>query len=460
MRLLPSGANSRPPGADGAGSLLSTYRIFGLDVPHLSRGTLLRNDNIPNESWNKSLLVQGQVQRRAVYLTKVALGLTAWKRRDFYAAIERFTDALANTPSDEASSSRAALFLYRGLSFAQQGKFAEATADYKAVLDLDGTQIVAMREMGNAYHAQSLFDKAIQSFTDCIARDQHDALAFDGRGLAYLRRGTADESQRDEASRRRDLADAKTDIEQAIDIDPKLAAAYNHRGLLSFAQGPPESALPDLIKAVTLDPKYTDAFNHLGRVYTTLKKYDEAILAYTKAKEVATPPVATVADAGRGTAFLAKQEYALAIADFTTVLNCRPTATQLCDASPVAILEARASAYDRSKRYDDAVADFAQALWREKEPRQIALLRYNIGHVLNEKRDTAEAFSNLSQALVLDPNLDVAYYERADVRKQQMDITGAMTDLEQFLKLTTDNNARVAANYRLNELKKISTSAK
>jgi tetratricopeptide (TPR) repeat protein len=445
----------KAPTPSSAGGLVSSYRIFGIDVPHLSQGTLFRDDNILEKDWSTGLSIQGAV-KKAVYLTKVALALAAWKRADFDTAISRLSDALEGpAPSGVDSIGQAAVYLYRARSLAQRKRFGEAIEDYKKALALNTSQTAALREEGSVYFAQNRFTEAIQSFTDCIARDPHDAVAFDGRGLAYLRRGVTRKAEEQDA-RRADLVAAKADIGKAINLNPNLWSAYNHRGQLHLAEDDKVSALADLESATSQCD--ADAYVNLGNVLMSLTHYPEAVKAYTRAKKCETPH-GTGADVARAAAYAANQDYEKAIVDLTKVLACRPSKDQICDSSQVSIYESRADAYDHLKHFDEAIADLAQAVLRESDSARLARLHYNAGHVFNEKGDLQAALANLSQALTLPPGsaaeVEIAaltYYERADVQTRRGDKDHAIADLQDCLRLTTDETTRNSAKHRLDQL--------
>jgi tetratricopeptide (TPR) repeat protein len=69
------------------------------------------------------------------------------------------------------------------------------------------------------------------------------------RAIAYAIRGTAH-------WRQRDFDDAIADENEAIKINPNLAAAYATRGAAYGSKGDDDQALADDSKAIELDPNY------------------------------------------------------------------------------------------------------------------------------------------------------------------------------------------------------------
>jgi tetratricopeptide (TPR) repeat protein len=456
----------------GAGNLVSGYYVnadlMGLtkdDSVGLTKGVLINRDSIAEVDW-KNFSTQNDVTNKAVYLTKVVLGLAASKRMDYEAAIARLSDALAYVPSDDERLVSATIHLFRGRAYAQRARFAEAIQDYKSVIASGSRRAVAYQEMGTAYFAQGLFDDAIKCFGLCIAQNQRAtlALAFDSRGLAYLRRATAAEVHSGAASKDRDLASAETDFAKAIEIDSRFAPACDHHGQLNLARGLEENALEDFKAAIKIDPKYTEALENWGKALARLKKPHEAIHAYTMANQSTANGLDTVALTQRGNLHYLVGEFLLAIADFTTVLNCQPRPEQRCDSSKVALYEARGLAYGKIKQFDEALSDFGQALLREDNREDInadlANLYYNAGGLLKEKEEMQPALWNLSKAIDLNTKLAQAYYDRADLYKRKGDVNKAIEDLQRFLSLTTDEATKGPVSEQLEDLIKTANKSR
>ena len=74
--------------------------------------------------------------------------------------------------------------------------------------------------------------------------------------------------------------------DEAINLDPKLASAWNNKGNVSLSQGKYDEAIQAYDKAIKLDPKLAPAWNNKGNALYKQGKYDEAIQAYDKAIEM------------------------------------------------------------------------------------------------------------------------------------------------------------------------------
>jgi tetratricopeptide (TPR) repeat protein len=99
-----------------------------------------------------------------------------------------------------------------------------------------------------------------------------DSGEFEGNELAgiYLNRGLRYDYMGD-------YDNALDDYDEAIQIDPNFAKAFNNRGGVYFKKKEHDRAIADYDEAIRLDPNYANAF--LGRcaVYDAKADYDRAI---------------------------------------------------------------------------------------------------------------------------------------------------------------------------------------
>jgi eukaryotic-like serine/threonine-protein kinase len=134
------------------------------------------------------------------------------------------------------------------------------------------------------------------------------ANAWNNRGVAYGKLGQHHK--------------AVADFSQAIDLDPKLAMAWSNRGLAYLSLGQPAKAIADCSQAIELDPKLANAWSNRGLAYLSLGQYDKAIANYSTAIEL--DPKLANAWGGRGFAYLSLGQYDKAVADYETALKLAP----------------------------------------------------------------------------------------------------------------------------------------
>jgi tetratricopeptide (TPR) repeat protein len=92
------------------------------------------------------------------------------------------------------------------------------------------------------------------------------------RGIAYGKLGN--------------YAQAISDFDRAIEINPKYADAYNGRGVAYGERGNYRQAISDFDRTIEIDPEYADAYNNRGATYGKLGAQRQAISDYDRAIEV------------------------------------------------------------------------------------------------------------------------------------------------------------------------------
>ncbi len=104
--------------------------------------------------------------------------------------------------------------------------------------------------------------KAIKYWNHAIRNEQHKAVAYGNRGLAY-----------------HDLKQyrmAIQDFNRAIELDPDYATAYNNRGNSHYELNEYQQALNDYNKSLKLKPKYAKAHLNRGLVFYQMDKNGQA----------------------------------------------------------------------------------------------------------------------------------------------------------------------------------------
>ena len=113
---------------------------------------------------------------------------------------------------------------------------------------------------------------------------------------------------------------AIADYNQAIQLNPKYAEAYNNRGNVYYNQGKYDLAIADYNESIRLNnPKLWLPYNNRGIVYDDQGKYDLAIADYNQAIQL--NPKLAHAYYGRGLTYKAKRNIEKAISDFEKAAN-------------------------------------------------------------------------------------------------------------------------------------------
>ncbi len=118
------------------------------------------------------------------------------------------------------------------------------------------------------------------------------------------------------------LRQAIAQFDQALQIDPKLAAALYNRGHTYLRMGRLDEALRDLDASLLIEPKLVHALVARGDVWQKRGDTGRALAEYDAAHRLA-PQNPTVL-ACRGFTWLKKQDYERALADFDRALELNP----------------------------------------------------------------------------------------------------------------------------------------
>ena len=157
-----------------------------------------------------------------------------------------------------------------GLRLMAATRYEEAALNFSRVLDLRPDFVDAYRMRGRVYMAEYSPEGAIQDFTKVLQFDPNDASTLVERGLAYLDLDKPD------------YPAAIADANRAIRVSPRLARAYNLRGVAERAGGDASEALADFAQAIRLQPSLEN-FLQRGSTYQILNRHDLAIADFTSA---------------------------------------------------------------------------------------------------------------------------------------------------------------------------------
>ena len=197
-------------------------------------------------------------------------GRKAIEYRDFDAAIEHFTACIDQRHLPEGK--RVSSFIYRGISYHEQGRDTLAIQDYTSAIKLNRDYAVAYNNRGIAYKSQGKLDLAIQDYTKAIRLDPSSAKAYNYRGNYYQESGEEDL--------------AIQDYSRAIKRDKKYVDAYMNRGWIYLSQGRNDLAIQDYNRVIDLDPQYAAAHFHRGMGYEGKGQIETARRDYGRAGEL------------------------------------------------------------------------------------------------------------------------------------------------------------------------------
>jgi len=137
---------------------------------------------------------------------------------------------------------------------------------------------------------------------------------------------------------------------KALELNPKLAAAYENRGLLYYFQEKYDEAISDYREYIAISAPKAEAFRMLGLGYLKIGFYEDAISSSSDAIKL--DPELAAAYANRAEAHRLCEKYEEAIRDSTKAIKLGKDPTIRGDA-----YRTRAKVYRKIGRFDLAVAD-------------------------------------------------------------------------------------------------------
>ena len=192
------------------------------------------------------------------------------------------------------------------------------------------------------------YQKAIEHFTNAIDNaiqlDEGLAVAYDGRGSAYLSIGELD-NFKDEFEK------AIADFTKAIKHKSDYPDAYNNRGCAYFAKGELENAIADFSRAIELMPGFLEAYHYRGLAYFLKGNFDDAVVDLNEVIHL--NPDDAVAYHRRGIIYLRKGDFDTAIINLDKAIKINP--------NDDLVYYSRGEAWLHLKEWDKAKVDLTAA---------------------------------------------------------------------------------------------------
>jgi tetratricopeptide (TPR) repeat protein len=183
------------------------------------------------------------------------------------------------------------------------------------------------------------YNKALDYFTGRIRSDPKDAYAHAARAAARMGKGKNEDK-------------ALADLDEAIRLDPHLAAAFEQRGYIAYGNKVYDKSLADLNEAIRLDPRIRWPYHVRGWIWYRKKDYDKALADYEEALRI--DPAEAVFYRDRGNVALMRKQYDRALADYSK-------ATHLNATYSVPFLQ-RGKVWVQMKQWGKALADFNEVV--------------------------------------------------------------------------------------------------
>ncbi|MDP9160319.1 MAG: tetratricopeptide repeat protein [Acidobacteriota bacterium] len=163
------------------------------------------------------------------------------------------------------------------LDYVLLGDYADADKWFTKSLQGDPKDSQAWYYLGRTKYNESKLEDAVGAFRQCLKLEPKNVKAEDNLGLSYEGLGRTEEG----------ITAYKTAIAwQAQSLD-KTSGPFIDLGALLMKQNRSEEALPYLQQAVEVSPKDARAYEYLGKAYSDLNQMEEAQKQLEKAVTIA-----------------------------------------------------------------------------------------------------------------------------------------------------------------------------
>ncbi len=251
----------------------------------------------------------------------------------------------------------------------------------------------------------------------------------------------------DLAYQRQEFAEAITDYDEAIHLDPDDAQTYYQRGLAKASQGQYELAVTDYDEAINRLPEDNAEFHQTrGNANYTLKRYSAAINDYNEAIRIFPNDINSYYRRGRTNAEL--NQHAAAITDYDEAIRLLPNHTEFH--------RWRGFSKYELKQYQHAINDYNEAIRINSGDGKAHYLR---GLASFELKQYEAAISDFDKAVSLkhiigeNPHPAYIYYWRACAKKELGRLEEAITDCQTAFPLAmqvADDDPQLA--HKINDL--------
>jgi tetratricopeptide (TPR) repeat protein len=162
----------------------------------------------------------------------------------------------------------------------------EAIQEAERAIELDPQSVDAFRNLGYIWNSQGFYEVSNEYYYKALEINPRLSYLYVGVALNYRALVAYHASRYEWAAAEASYQAAIETLEQAIEVDPQSAAAYDELGWLYYNNDQDAQAQAKLEQAVEVDPDFALAWSHLGFVRYRRRNYEGAEDAFKKAIEL------------------------------------------------------------------------------------------------------------------------------------------------------------------------------
>ncbi len=293
----------------------------------------------------------------------------------------------------------------------QAGRYAEAAAGYKQVLDIESTHPDALHLSGLLAHQNGDNETAVYLIGRAIHASPKEYIFYCNLGAAYLGMGNVD--------------NAIEVLRMGIKLNPNYAELHYNLGLALTRLGRLNAAVASYQRTLALRPEYAEAYNNLGLILKDQGALEEAIGCYRKA--LALKPDFAEAYGNIGNVLIEQGRVEDALTCVRQALEINPHYVEGHN-------NLGRMLHDMG-RWEEAANCLHQALMLKPD---FIEAHTNLGNVLKDQGKLNEAVASHQQALILKPNFPEAHYNLGNAFKAWNKLSEAVVSYRQALALKPD----------------------
>jgi tetratricopeptide (TPR) repeat protein len=234
-------------------------------------------------------------------LTKYELGLESYNNGRYRTAIEYFTRAIWDDPTNSE------LYFLRGNAQAKLNLNDEAIRNYTTAIKLD-PEMKYYKNRGLTFIEIEDYDNAISDFNEALIFDSTNSTLYFNRGYTHALSGNYES--------------AIKDYSKAISHDSTNAKVFVNRGDLWSGVEEHQKAIFDFTSALSVNNKDELAYLNRAKVFAKIGMFEQAIDDYSKA--IILNPANIEYYFLRGELKVGAAEFLSAAADYTKIISLQP----------------------------------------------------------------------------------------------------------------------------------------
>lgn len=316
--------------------------------------------------------------------------------------------------------------LARASKLSRGGATAAAIELLSRAIGLDSECATAWQQRARMYVRLGQHANASADFSMAVRLDPENAEIRNSRGFYLFGQNQ--------------LEQALEDFDKAIALRPEYREPWNNRGLVQVSRGELEAGVADFSEALKIAPDYHHAWNNRGYALMRLGRNDEALSDFNKAIELV--PEYEHPWHNRGLLHFGKEDYRLAVVDFTEAIARSPGNVKY-------YLHRRAS-YAKMGRDIEAEADGRKIVWLQELGRlnqQVAMHPRDPDAYIQRAAhwhaggEVDSSVQDYGRALKLQPECVPAFVGRAGCWLEQDNIGAAIDDCNAALRIRSSHEA-------------------